>query len=266
MRAFFRAIRLRDLQRVEAMLLEQNFSKNYHCFNVPAQQWAQWAFPQAVANPRPQNPNDIVIRVDHSPNNVFANQSHNSAACYQQFGFLHLTHQYIQSLNMAQFLVAYLKTQHYIYAKSFFNTSSTYLQAQLATLPSSALALRKLASPFGYGVFTLQAMRKDQAITEYLGQVQCRHKTSDQGDTSYVMEYPIPSWLGWRWTIDAKHFGNIARFINHSQQPNSEIRIFYDGQILRLAVVALRAVASGEQICMHYGSNYWSSRQRQTMP
>ena len=133
--------------------------------------------------------------------------------------------------------------------------------AELKDKPNNSLALRQLESPYGYGVFALKAIRAGQALTEYLGVVRCSHKTSERGDTSYRMSYPIPSWLGWTWTIDAKNLGNIARFINHSRRPNVQMKVFYDGRILRLAVEATRALEVGEQLMLNYGPNYWTSRQ-----
>ncbi|CAM9276571.1 unnamed protein product, partial [Ectocarpus fasciculatus] len=59
------------------------------------------------------------------------------------------------------------------------------------------------------------------------------------------------------YTLDANHFGNVARFLNHSCTPNVEkVTVFCDSQDVRLPRVALftsQVVPAGEELCYDYG-------------
>ena len=61
--------------------------------------------------------------------------------------------------------------------------------------------------------------------------------------------------------MDAGAKGSVARFVNHSRTPNVAIKVFFDGQILRLALVCLRDIQTGEEVTLNYGHEYWQQRQ-----
>ena len=258
MNRFLKAVRDNDSAFVRQCLLQEGYSDSHIRFGIPARQWAEWVMPEASLEMEASEP----ITVMPSQDNSDEQQTLNTQGCHHKFGFHLISQQCIPSIGMAQFIVGRLIMLHYCKSKQFIvpDHNSQFL-TELRDTQSKSLALRKLAAPFGHGVFVMKPVRAGQALTEYLGVVRCTHKTSKRGDTSYMMSYPIPSLLGWTWTIDAKHLGNIARFINHSRKPNVRIKIFYDGQLLRLAVEATRNLEVGEQVMLNYGSNYWASRQ-----
>lgn len=57
-------------------------------------------------------------------------------------------------------------------------------------------------------------------------------------------------------SIDATHFGNEARYINHSCDPNLVVRSVYvehlDQRYHRLALFALRDIHEGEELSFDY--------------
>ena len=52
--------------------------------------------------------------------------------------------------------------------------------------------------------------------------------------------------------IDASKRGNLARFINHSCQPNSKVRKWVVNRITRLSITSLRQIQPYEEITINY--------------
>lgn len=52
--------------------------------------------------------------------------------------------------------------------------------------------------------------------------------------------------------VDARKKGGVARFINHSCNPNCKVELWKVKGIMRAAVVALRQIQPGEEICFDY--------------
>jgi euchromatic histone-lysine N-methyltransferase len=61
--------------------------------------------------------------------------------------------------------------------------------------------------------------------------------------------------------IDARHYGNIARFINHLCKPNlTAVRVLYDHQDIRFPHIALFAnttIPAGVELGYDYGEKFW---------
>ncbi|CBK19699.2 uncharacterized protein [Blastocystis hominis] len=56
--------------------------------------------------------------------------------------------------------------------------------------------------------------------------------------------------------IDATHFGNESRFVNHSCDPNCAVHIIRTSTLFpHVVLVALRDIQEGEEICFHYGGS-----------
>jgi uncharacterized protein len=55
-----------------------------------------------------------------------------------------------------------------------------------------------------------------------------------------------------RWTIDGKARSNIARYFNHSCNPNSDVTI----RSGRVFIYTLRPIKPGEELTYDYGINY----------
>ena len=56
-----------------------------------------------------------------------------------------------------------------------------------------------------------------------------------------------------KWTIDAEQGGSVARYINHSCEPNTEAEII-DG---RIVISAISNIKNGEEITIDYGDEYY---------
>ena len=100
----------------------------------------------------------------------------------------------------------------------------------------------------GLGLFATRPIRKGARIAEYKGPLLNTKEAEilEARGNRYLYE------LNSRWTIDGSPRSNIARYFNHSCNPNSEI---YDVKH-RVFVRTLRAIKPGEEIVYDYGIDY----------
>ena len=100
----------------------------------------------------------------------------------------------------------------------------------------------------GLGLFATKLIKKRSRIAEYKGPL-LPTKAAERAERSgnkYLYE------INSRWTIDGTPRGNLARYSNHSCNPNAEA---YDvGH--RAFIRALRNIKPGEEIVYHYGMDY----------
>jgi SET domain-containing protein len=98
----------------------------------------------------------------------------------------------------------------------------------------------------GEGLFACADIQAGDFIVEYLGK-KIPTNVADTLKTRYLFE------LDEEWTIDGETYSNIARFINHSCEPNAEGDI-HDGHIM---ISAVRNIKTGEEITIDYGKEYF---------
>ena len=100
----------------------------------------------------------------------------------------------------------------------------------------------------GLGLFATRLIKKRSRIAQYRGPL-LRFKDAAKAEAKgnrYLYE------INSRWTIDGSPRSNIARYFNHSCNPNSET---YDvGH--RVFIRTLRAIKPGEEIVYDYGIDY----------
>jgi len=118
--------------------------------------------------------------------------------------------------------------------------------------------LRYIDSHFGWGVFAAKNFKKREFLAEYSGNLR-RRRRSDRKN-SYCFEYLIASGEKTPYVVDAKDQGGIARFINHSQSPNLFSSLANVDGIAHIILLAKRDILEGEQLCYHYGEDFWSCR------
>jgi histone-lysine N-methyltransferase SETD2 len=106
----------------------------------------------------------------------------------------------------------------------------------------------------GWGLIANADLRRGDLIIEYMGEVINdeintqrleHHRRTRPNDTSmYSMD------LGHGLFLDARHKGSLARFINHSCDPNCELQKWDVRGLTRIAVVARQDIAKGVEL--HY--------------
>ena len=100
----------------------------------------------------------------------------------------------------------------------------------------------------GLGLFATRPIRKRTRIAEYKGRKLATKEANKIEARGNLYLYEINS----RWTIDGTPRSNVARYFNHSCNPNAEI---YDVKH-RVFIRTLRNIKPGEEITYDYGVDY----------
>ncbi|GIX99315.1 histone-lysine N-methyltransferase EHMT2 [Caerostris extrusa] len=97
----------------------------------------------------------------------------------------------------------------------------------------------------------------------YVGEVISENEISRRPDDTYFFDLDSSSG---DYCVDGRFFGNIARFINHSCEPNLvSIRVFVEHQDLnfpRIAFFTMRDIEAFEELCFDYGIEFWVAKSR----
>ncbi|MDM4765030.1 SET domain-containing protein-lysine N-methyltransferase [Pelomonas sp. SE-A7] len=105
----------------------------------------------------------------------------------------------------------------------------------------------------GYGVFAAEAIPAEALIGWLTGEAitvaEARRRAEGRQRLMLVE-------LSNSRAIDATRSADAMRFTNHGCQPNARLRV-EDGEI---AILALRGIASGEEITVDYGSSHHEGR------
>ncbi|HEY4502257.1 MAG TPA: SET domain-containing protein [Candidatus Paceibacterota bacterium] len=100
-------------------------------------------------------------------------------------------------------------------------------------------------SQAGLGLFADESIKKNDFIIEYTGEIISQDE-ADQRGGKYLFE------LSSRRYIDGKSRKNIARYINHSCNPNCETDIVGG----RVYVYARRTIQKDDELHYDYGKEY----------
>jgi histone-lysine N-methyltransferase SUV39H len=80
----------------------------------------------------------------------------------------------------------------------------------------------------GWAVKTLAQIKRGVFILEYTGELMGNAEAGKRSQSAYLFDLNMDRLSHGFYTIDAFHYGNLARFINHSCDPNSSIWIVSD--------------------------------------
>jgi len=103
-------------------------------------------------------------------------------------------------------------------------------------------------SSTGLGLFATRPIKRAAYIATYRG----RRISTEEADEREARGARYMFALNSRWTIDGSPRWNVARYINHSCQPNAK-PVGRNGGIV---IVALRRIEQGEEITYDYGREY----------
>ncbi|XP_071877596.1 suppressor of variegation 3-9 isoform X1 [Bombus fervidus] len=121
----------------------------------------------------------------------------------------------------------------------------------------------RTANGRGWGVKTLQAIKKGCFVTQYVGEVitneeaEKRGKEYDAAGRTYLFDLDYnESEEECPYTVDAAVYGNVSHFINHSCDPNLAVYGVWinclDPNLPKLALFALRDIKQNEEITFDY--------------
>uniref|UniRef100_A0A8C3UQA3 Histone-lysine N-methyltransferase n=1 Tax=Catharus ustulatus TaxID=91951 RepID=A0A8C3UQA3_CATUS len=111
----------------------------------------------------------------------------------------------------------------------------------------------------GLGMRTLQRIRKNSFVMEYVGEIitseeaERRGQVYDRQGATYLFDLDYVEDV---YTVDAAHYGNISHFVNHSCDPNLQVyNVFIenlDQRLPRIALFATRPIRAGEELTFDY--------------
>lgn len=100
----------------------------------------------------------------------------------------------------------------------------------------------------GLGLFATKPIKKRSRLAEYKGP----RLTVDEAERAEARGNRYLFEVNSRWTIDGKARSNIARYFNHSCNPNTDSTIRGG----RVFIYTLRNIKPGEELTYHYGNDY----------
>lgn len=123
------------------------------------------------------------------------------------------------------------------------------------------LAIFRTCNGCGWGVKTLQKIRKGEFVMEYVGEVITNEEAEKRGlvydaeGRTYLFDLDYNDG-DCPFTVDAALHGNVSHFMNHSCDPNLAVYGVWintlDPRLPRIAFFANRDVAKGEELTFDY--------------
>ncbi|XP_076642405.1 histone-lysine N-methyltransferase SUV39H2-like [Halictus rubicundus] len=125
------------------------------------------------------------------------------------------------------------------------------------------LCIFRTANGRGWGVKTLEAIKKGAFVTQYVGEVisseeaEKRGKEYDAAGRTYLFDLDYnETEEQCPYTVDAAVYGNVSHFINHSCEPNLAVYAIWidclDPNLPKLALFATRDIRRNEEITFDY--------------
>jgi hypothetical protein len=104
-----------------------------------------------------------------------------------------------------------------------------------------------------WGLFALERIEADEMVIEYIGEV-VRGKIADIREERYEKQGMGSSYMFRIDTdiIDATRKGNVARFINHSCDPNCIAKVIQVQGAKKIGIYSARTIEAGEEITYDY--------------
>jgi len=125
------------------------------------------------------------------------------------------------------------------------------------------LCIYRTENGCGWGVKTLENIKKGSFVVEYVGEVISNEEAEERGKKydaegrTYLFDLDFDKGQEDNpYTVDAAHYGNVAHFVNHSCDPNLAVFNVWidclDPDLPRLALFAVRDIVKGEQLTFDY--------------
>ena len=135
-----------------------------------------------------------------------------------------------------------------------------YFQKELLAASPPEVSLRWIDDEMGWGIFAKRDFQPMQFIAEYSGLFRRKRRGDDQN--AYCFECPLIRGESSRFLIDARDFGGISRYINHSDAPNLESALATVLGMPHVLLLTSRPIKKGEELRYDYGTDYWKRRRK----
>ena len=131
-------------------------------------------------------------------------------------------------------------------------------QPTLPTMPKKKKKIEARLSPIhGNGVFATETIKKGGRIIRYKGKLRSHAEVDEEYGDDDEDGHTFLFTLNDDYVVDANVDGNVARWINHSCDPNCESEIEEDAKDRRrkdkVFIHALRTIKPGEELTYNYG-------------
>ncbi len=123
------------------------------------------------------------------------------------------------------------------------------------------VTIRWISPALGYGIFTNRLIPRHGYIGEYTGIVRKR-RLFGRLKNFYCFDYTIGFRRPTPYVIDAQKYGNFSRYINHSDNPNTETASVLCNGIMHIIFYAITDITQGSQLYCNYGKKYWEKRKK----
>ena len=115
----------------------------------------------------------------------------------------------------------------------------------------------RLSPIHGNGVFAKEELKKGERLVRYKGTLRTHAEVDEEYGDEDEDGHTFLFTLNDDYVIDANAGGNVARWINHSCDPNCESEIEEDGKGRakkdKVYIHALRKIKAGEELTYNYG-------------
>jgi hypothetical protein len=126
-------------------------------------------------------------------------------------------------------------------------------------MAASKIAQRR-SKIHGNGVFAIAPIKKGEDIVEYKGKMITHAEADERYHGDLGSGHTFLFTLNEEWILDANRNGNVARWINHSCEPNAIAFVHgHESEDLkkdRVIIEALRNIEPGEEITYDYGFEF----------
>ncbi|CAJ0953357.1 unnamed protein product, partial [Mesorhabditis belari] len=112
----------------------------------------------------------------------------------------------------------------------------------------------------GFGLFLLEAAKKDELISEYTGEIIETDESDRRGKIYDRIHLSYQFGMNEEETCDAFRIGNPIRFANHLKNPNCKTKIVLVNAEHRIGIYAGRDLEAGEELFFDYAYNELEGR------
>ncbi len=121
------------------------------------------------------------------------------------------------------------------------------------------VAIKYIGEKIGFGVFALENIPPYSSLIHYAGIIRPERSIGANNDSTFAFTKFKP------FSIDAMHYGNWARFINHGEEgrPGTNViawEIYLPDAPRIVFTAGAKGIKKGEQLLYSYGKEYWQEK------